>query len=362
VTERRVGAWWVPALAVVALWLVSSSPQRVDRWYSRAFYPVLQRNLTTLSNLTAFAWLDPLIIGAGALVIWRAWRLVRVARADGVWTAVWEGTRRLVRAAGALVLVFLVAWGLNYRRVPLDVALGTVAIARSSISDLRSVLGEANTLAARLRPGAVTHEQSYADVSRRLIGPLNSALNALGRTPLRVSGRPKFTLFTPYFTWAGIDGMSNPFGLESIVQPGVLPFERPFVLAHEWAHLAGHGDEAEASAVGWLACMHGDATAAYSASLYLITELSAALPSSVWRQALSGLDPGVRADLRAVSARFLRTQPVVREAASRVYDHYLRANGVTDGVGSYSRALSLILLPDFRAWLRTYPIDPGRQP
>ncbi len=64
-------------------------------------------------------------------------------------------------------------------------------------------------------------------------------------------------MLTPFFTWAGVTGMMNPFGLETIVHPDLLPFERPFVLAHEWAHLAGHADEAEASAVGWLACMNG---------------------------------------------------------------------------------------------------------
>ena len=44
---------------------------------------------------------------------------------------------------------------------------------------------------------------------------------------------------TPFFTWTGVDGMINPLALESIVHPDLLPFERPFVLAHEWAHLAG---------------------------------------------------------------------------------------------------------------------------
>ena len=44
--------------------------------------------------------------------------------------------------------------------------------------------------------------------------------------------------------------MLNPFGLETIVLPDLLPYERPFVVAHEWAHLAGHADEAEASAIG----------------------------------------------------------------------------------------------------------------
>ena len=65
-------------------------------------------------------------------------------------------------------------------------------------------------------------------------------------------GRLKRTLFGPYFRWTGVDGMVDPFGLEVLVNPDLLPWERPFVAAHEWAHLAGFADEAEASFVGWL--------------------------------------------------------------------------------------------------------------
>ena len=53
--------------------------------------------------------------------------------------------------------------------------------------------------------------------------------------------------------------MTDPFFLEVIVNPDVLPIERPFVVAHEWAHLAGYADESEANFVAWLTCAHGDA-------------------------------------------------------------------------------------------------------
>jgi len=358
VTEGRVRFWWAPPLMLLVVWGLSGSPDRVEKWYSRGMYPGVQRDVTGFSNLTTFAWLDVLILGAAALVLWRVWTFVRVARSTGLGTAAWDATRRLVRATTGVALAFLLLWGLNYRRVPLDVALGTPAVTASSTADLRKVLDEAGVLAAQLRPSAVMQQRSFEETSRTLLNPLNRTLASLRRPGLFVPGTPKVTLFTPYFTWAGIDGMSNPFGLESIVQPGVLPFERPFVLAHEWAHLAGHADEAEASAIGWLACMHGDAAMAYSASVYLILELAAALPGPAWEEASRRLDPGVLADVRAVFERFRRTQPVVRRAATRVYDEYLRANGVTDGVQSYGRALSLILLPRFRGWLRSYPGEP----
>ena len=78
--------------------------------------------------------------------------------------------------------------------------------------------------------------------------------------------------------------MINPLALETIVHPDLLPFERPFVLAHEWAHLSGHADEAEASAIGWLACMRGGPELAYSANLYLIDTAGGAMPADLRKE------------------------------------------------------------------------------
>ena len=68
---------------------------------------------------------------------------------------------------------------------------------------------------------------------------------------------PRRSLLTPYFRRAGIDGMFDPFSLQVLVNDTVLPFERPFVTAHEWAHLAGFAHEAEANFVAWLTLPRG---------------------------------------------------------------------------------------------------------
>ena len=43
--------------------------------------------------------------------------------------------------------------------------------------------------------------------------------------------------------------MTDPFLLETLIAPDLLEVERPFVIAHEWAHLAGYADESEANFV-----------------------------------------------------------------------------------------------------------------
>jgi hypothetical protein len=352
VLKQDVPFWFGAWLIAVALVAVPVPAAMVDRYYSRDAYPIIQGAVTTVSNALPIAVLDLLLLALVLLFVRWAVRGVRVARVHGARIAVWDVFRRVVRTASIVAILFLLMWGLNYRRTPLEVSLNLTAPPPSA-DELQSAILETNALAGRIRPSLAPSQASgYDDVVRRLPEPFRAALRQLNRPSLRVPGRPKYSLvLTPYFTAAGIDGMIDPLALESVVHPDLLPVERPFVLAHEWAHLAGAADEAEASAIGWLACMKGDPPLAYSGSLYLIGEAGSSLPHDRWRAVAGRLDPAVQRDLEAIARRVAREQPTVQRTAARVYDTYLKANRVGDGVASYSRALTLILSPTLRAAL-----------
>jgi hypothetical protein len=364
-TSRPVRGWWWPPLAAALLLTAPLPPALIDAVYSRGFYRWGQSILTTVSNITPWTWLDVLATGVLVLFVRRLAMLIRSAR-GGAWAAAaGEGARRMLRFAGVALLAFLLCWGLNYRRTPLMTALAPSGPAAGTVDDLRQLAIDASSLAGRTRLPARRQLLGYSEIADILPAPFNQALARLGRPRLAVTGRPKYTMFTPFFTRAGVTGMVDPFALESLVHPDLLPFERPFVLAHEWGHLAGLADEAEASALGWSACMGGSDPLVYSASMYLLVETSSALPPRVWQDVLAHTDPGVRDDLDALARRLKLIQPTVQKTSFAVYDRYLKANSVEDGVRSYSRSLQLILLPVLRdqlIGLRSGPADPVRRP
>lgn len=351
--RKRPAPGWLVLSVLAAIVVLAPVPALVvETAYARGVYPWLQSGVTFVSNLIPVAVLDILIVGALILAVVRAVLIWRGRR--GVVAEAWEALRRVLRAAAVIVLLFMFAWGLNYRRVPLGETLA--APPNPGNASLMAAIADANALAASLRSrlGADT-EITYATAAEQLHGPMVEALRTARRPTQFRPGRPKFSLILgPFFTWAGVNGMLNPLALESIVHADLLPFERGFVLAHEWAHLAGQADEAEASAIGWLACMKGGPALAYSASLYLILEAGGALQGDARTRAFASLDAGVRADLARIAERMSRQQPQVQRAASRVYDEYLKANQVEDGTASYGRALTLILSPDFRRALDEY--------
>ena len=84
----------------------------VERYYSRGFYPAIQQLLTPASNLVPIALLDLAVIAVLVVVFF-------VVRADARRLA--RGRTVVARITAAVVyIVFVLLWGLNYRRVPLE--------------------------------------------------------------------------------------------------------------------------------------------------------------------------------------------------------------------------------------------------
>ncbi len=330
----------LPGVATLVA-LIPVPARWVENVYSRDLYPMWQWPLTTISNLVPVALLDLLLLVAIGCAGWRVWLLVRVPR--GRRLRMWSTTLAdSVGVAAIAYVMFIGVWGCNYQRQPLTEKLdyhaervtadNLLALARESVAQLNA-----------LHAGAHRVGWPALDRLRDTLGPSFHRLDGfLGRRRPTVLGRPKTTLLAPYFRSAAIDGMIDPFFLETLVNSEVLPFERPFLVAHEWAHLAGYADEGEANFLAWLVCLAGDEGGRYSAWLFLAPRLWRALPAAA-RLKLSVLEPGPRRDLAAIDERVGRAQPVVSRYARNVYDRFLKAHRVEAGVRSYDAVVRLVL-------------------
>jgi len=328
---RTIG---VLVLLAIAAAIVPVPAATIERAYSNGVYPRIQAAMTSATNHVPIALLDlgvVALIGAG--LIW----FVRRARSAGAARALLRAAGGALGLAAVLYLLFLGLWGLNYRRVPLERKLDydTARVTRDAAISL------ANTAAASLNGGYPAAHAAGAD-PLRLARSFADVQRVLGARWTAVPGVPKSSLLTSYFRRAGIDGMTDPFFLEIIVNPDVLEVERPFVVAHEWAHLAGYAVESEANFVAWLTCLHADPLAQYSGWISAYAQAARALPRDD-RRALTPLDPGPRDDLLRIAARYERTSPAVRRVASGLNDGYLRANRVAEGIRSYDAVLRLML-------------------
>jgi hypothetical protein len=337
----------VIALAV-ALGVVPVRPDWIESWYSTTVYPRIERVLTPMSNLLPVALLDVLLViiiasvllsvGASVRDAWRTHRIGRLGRTLG----------HIAAGAATIYVLFLVLWGFNYRRVQMpdrlvldrdrptpDQVVELASMAVSGMNTLHSAAHQSDAAIPEWRDQAL--RTAFADVQQ-----------ALSDAPAVEPARLKRSLLGPYFRWTGVDGMVNPFGLEVIANPDLLSFERPFVAAHEWAHLAGYANEAEANFVGWLTCIRASPRHQYSGWFYLYWQISGEVTAQERSRINMAVAAGPRRDVNAVIARLRRGEiPALQQASWQVYDKYLKVNRVESGVRSYGEVVTLLLRARF---------------
>ena len=315
----------------------------IEDLYSQRWYPLLQANLTTLSNQVPIALFDIALVLVVALVI-ATWvftlKRAKKKRLRGIGQALVS----TLAIAAVIYLWFLAAWGLNYARQPLEARLPYDA-SRVTPAAVRALADHAVREANRTY--AAGHAAGFPAVDampQPLITALQDVERELGRPRTTVLARPKYSLLTPFFRAGTVSGMCAPFFLETLVNPDLTGPERPYVLAHEWAHLSGYGPEDDASFVGLLAALRAGPAAEYSGWLALAFTAISQLQPVTQRLVLENLAEGPRRDQQAIHDRIIGSRvDLVDRAAWKTYDQMLKSQGVEEGVLSYSRVIQLLL-------------------
>lgn len=318
----------------------------VERWYADRLYPIIQANVTSLSNRLPFALFDlaMVVLALTAIAIW-TWA-IKLARRRQVIRSLWRGFVATLTLIAIVYLWFLAAWGLNYARPPLESQL-TFDKSRVTPEAVRTLAEHAVAQANRTHGDA--HAAGFAAMWDRppaLVDALHSVERDLGRPRPTVIATPKWSIFSAYYRAAGVSGQLAPFFLETLLNPDLIGPERAVVLGHEWAHLAGFAPESDASFVGLLAAMRSGPAGEYSAWLDLVSEATRQLQPVTQRLVLEQLGPGPRQDQHAIRERLKAVVAAVDRAAWTAYDQMLRSQGVEEGVQNYSRVIELLIGTD----------------
>ena len=318
----------------------------VEDVYARRAYPVIQANLTSLSNQLPIALIDVGLVILIAMVT-ATWvvslKRARKKRLRGIGNAVVS----TLTIAAAVYLWFLITWGFNYARPSLESRLPYDA-SRVTPSAVRTLAEHAIEKANQTH--AAAHAAGFPAIDampQSLITAMQEVERELGRPRTTVMAKPKYSILSPFFRASSVSGMCDPFFLETLLNPDLTGPERPAVLAHEWAHLSGYAPEDDASFVGLLAALRAGPAAEYSAWLELAFTAVSQLQPVTRRLVLENLAEGPRRDQQAIYDRVVGARvAIVDRAAWATYDQMLRSQGVEEGVQSYSRVVELVLGTD----------------
>jgi hypothetical protein len=362
-------ARWLPWVALAAL---------AATWWALRLLPVGWIDgpwavglLPPLSAATA-AWIDATPVSL-TLVGAAAWLIVVVS------VAARRTLARRSRLAWVLVLVaslgptFELAWGLGYRRTPLEARLGlgveapTAATTWAALEGLLAVaIASAPPSSETVALGAAWQDDAFAAAA-----PCVAAADAfvLRRdAPLRLPGRMR-ALPAGVLLSGGFAGFQAPWWREPHLDGGLPPVAAMSTALHELGHAAGWAREAETDALATLAglaCGHPDVR--FAAALHALLLVRAELgrvehDDPAWRARLDAAWatlPAAAGDAWAASRAALvrHRSATVERAAEVVYDGYLRVQGVEAGIADYGRA-GVLLVNALAACDRSSPAAPA---
>ena len=294
----------------------------VEQWYARRLYPLISRFAEIIADAVSFSWLD-IAVPAGIVSV--AW-LIRRRR--------WK---LLLNLAAASYLVLFWSWAFNYHREPLSAKLQI----DPSSSGPGAIDGFAMRAAGELNRLYKEKERTPYDDA----GIGDEAQRRVRRVIWIIDGQDWDAAHRVKVSWiangwfhaAGIDGMFNPAGHEPVVSDTLLDVERPFVIAHELAHVRGYPDEGDANVIAAFATLMSNHPA-FQYSGWMNLWLYLRNPD---RDRL--LDSGPRDDLQRIFSRMRRERIAwINNLQSLVLDWFLKANSVEQGIRSYSRVVLLV--------------------
>lgn len=339
--------WTASALLLLVWTLAPPAAGWVDAVYTPTLYAGVARALIPVTGALPFSLAGLLGLG-GALWLgvglFRSWRHLRPLEFLRRWAlrAAFLGT--------VLSALFLLMWGANYARTPLETRYRLPEGPTRAAEVERLARGLARVIAQDAPvdgppEDAWTHKtwvQGVASARAALAETVRALENRTVTLPQHVKRSPPGGLiFTGQAT-----GIVSPWTLEAHID-GALPL--PYALGtalHELTHLAGYGSEAETDFITGLAGLASDDPyLRYSTALTLFSRVARALEPDVYRELYEALPEAAHRDmkaLRAVYARFLPPRPAAW-VQTLFYDTYLRSQGVGAGVADYDRVTELLV-------------------
>jgi hypothetical protein len=249
---------------------------------------------------------------------------------------------------GALIFFFLMLWGFNYARIPLEEKIGLEVKELSKIELMNEadyIMSKTIELRNRIKENdstECTKELFPKDLENEMRICLVKVLKSFGYpTYGKVRGReiyPKGLLYG-----FNSSGVYMPFSGEGHIESGLHILQKPFTLAHEMAHGYGFGDEGTCNFLAYLACLKSKNLAVrYSGCIGYWRYVFGQLDKDDFLKMTKNLDQGFNNDLKAIRREYNKYDEFFPGLQEITYEAYLQMQGIDDGILNYNRMVLMV--------------------
>lgn len=358
--SKNKGKWiWIGlgCFAIVVRLLLSFSPEITEQLYSRGLFLGIRCLLDYTLGWLPFPMVLLVIVGLLFFLFYKIRNLVKTHQ--GIVDSIRRVSLSFFAFLMGTVFLFLLMWGFNYGRLPLEKTMNLTPkpLSTEEIKNELSIntieVTNARLEIPNISDSAIVKEFLPDDLENLVRKDVEALLSKLDYPTIgTVRGRllqPKgillrFSTAGVYFPWTG----------ESNVDAGLHPVQIPFTLAHEFAHGYGFTDEGTCNFLAYLACINSENKFfQYSGQLSYWRYLASSYrrhDKEAYKTYFKTLPEGMIKDLYAIDANSNKYPDILPEFRDVAYDTFLKTQGVKEGMKSYSRIVMMV-----KAWRDSKP-------
>ena len=327
-------------LASIAFITLCRYQPSIAEWYARTVYPPLSAALSAFSSLFPFPLMELLVV---SLILWLILYPVWKRKKSIPWRKI------LLREMEMLAWVyvwFYMGWGLNYFRHNIYTRLQTppVAYEEQHFKDFLKDYTE------RLNTTYQADTKIDSEILKEHVQTFYANLpSAYGLSQPKEWQEPKDLIFTSLYNKVGVLGSMGPFFAEAQLNGDLPEVQYPFTYAHEFSHLLGVSNEAEANYWAYRACTESSSTALqycgyFGLFPYVLSNASYLLPKEDFQAWIQTVRPEIIEQYKEKNRYWQeRYSPLIGSIQDFSYNLFLKGNKIASGKKNYAEVIGLLL-------------------
>lgn len=330
----------VPALILAAFIVFCRLNIKAADFYSLKVYPIVSAVLSFISSAVPFSLNDAAI---AILILAALAILIRAIKRKITWK---RFTVRILTLALWTFVWFYAGWCTNYYRSDIF----TRTDSRRNAYDEQVFKDFLEEYTADLNGTyTIVNGTDVSEIEKQVKEFYSGVPEKYGLSTPRKWQHTKPMMLKRLQSAVGVTGYMGPLGCEFHVNGDVLPVSYPFTFAHEYAHLMGVSNEAEANWWGFQACRASESeeirySAYFSVLSYVWNNASRLLNEEDFKQWRSTLNPEIVKELIAESEYWDGKRiPALDKVQTFIYDLFLKANTIGSGIKNYSEVVQMLI-------------------
>lgn len=345
---------FIPALTALIMYIaLPHFPQFTEYVFTRKIFRILIFPLEWVMSLLPFSFTEVIVVlSVPVLIILLIVWIIRIIRANNRPSVTEKGLRFIAWCASLALLIFMIADGANFSRIPLSKLL-ELPDGKYTATDLYNLTADLADKATLAREKLRESENGCAKLSvsqTEILKFANDSYKNLQKSyPFLKTAvrRVKPVRLSHLWSYTGTTGVYCPWLAEASVNTDVPDFSLSHTAAHEIAHTMGFAKENECNFLAWLACSTcNQPDYEYSGYMQAYIYCSNALykaDKKLWKQAYSHCSDGMIRDLKQNRDYWQSFEGEVMKSSQSFNDSFIKANGVESGVLSYNQMVELML-------------------